>query len=46
MLYVIVTRLELSRLMDAIFDIDAKAFISQSALENVDGGKVKSMTVH
>ncbi len=45
-LYVIVTRLELSRLMDAIFEIDSKAFVSQSALENVDGGKVKSMTVH
>lgn len=44
-LYVIVTRLELSRLMDAIFDIDDQAFISQSALENVDGGKVKSMSV-
>ena len=45
-LYVIVTRLELSRVMDAIFDIDGQAFVSQSALENVDGGKVKSMTVH
>ena len=45
-LYVIVTRLELSRLMDAIFDIDGQAFVSQSALENVDGGKVKSMAVH
>lgn len=44
-LYVIVTRLELSRLMDVIFDIDDQAFISQSALENVDGGKVKSMSV-
>ena len=45
-LYVIVTRLELSRLMDVIFEIDPKAFVSQSALENVDGGKVKSMTLH
>jgi uncharacterized membrane-anchored protein YitT (DUF2179 family) len=45
-LYVIVTRLEVSRLMDAVFDIDRQAFVSQSALENVDGGKVKSMTVH
>ncbi len=45
-LYVIVTRLEISRLMDAVFDVDGKAFVSQSALENVDGGKVKSMTVH
>ena len=44
-LYVIVTRLELSRLMDAIFDIDGQAFVSQSALENVDGGKVKSMVL-
>lgn len=45
-LYVIVTRLELSRLMDVIFEIDPTAFVSQSALENVDGGKVKSMTLH
>lgn len=45
-LYVIVTRLEMGRLMDVIFEIDPKAFVSQSALENVDGGKVKSMALH
>ena len=45
-LYVIVTRLELSRLMDVVFEIDPGAFVSQSTLENVDGGKVKSMGIH
>ena len=38
-LYMIVVRLELSRVMDAIFDIDGQAIVSQSALENVDGGQ-------
>lgn len=45
-LYVIVTRLELSRLMDVVFEIDPRAFVSQSTLENVDGGRVKSMGIH
>lgn len=45
-LYVVVTRLEAARLLDLVEAIDEEAFISQSALENVVGGKVKSMPLH
>ena len=45
-LYVVVTRLEAARLMDLIEAVDDQAFVSQSALENVVGGKVKSMPLH
>ena len=45
-LYVVVTRLEAARLMDLIEAIDDQAFVSQSALEDVVGGKVKSMPLH
>ncbi len=41
-LYVVVTRIEAARLMDLIESIDSQAFVSQSALEDVVGGKVKS----
>lgn len=45
-LYVVVTRLEAARLLDLVEAIDEQAFVSQSALENVVGGKVKSMPLH
>lgn len=45
-LYVVVTRLEVGRLMAIIEEVDDHAFVSQSALENVVGGKVKSMPLH
>ncbi|XAZ81949.1 YitT family protein (plasmid) [Fibrella sp. ES10-3-2-2] len=45
-LYVVVTRLEAARLLDLVEAIDEQAFISQSTLENMVGGKVKSMPLH
>ena len=46
LLYVVVTRLEVGRLMSLIEEVDDHAFVSQSTLENVVGGKVKSMPLH
>ena len=45
-LYVVVTRLEVGRLLTIIEEEDDHAFVSQSTLENVVGGKVKSMPLH
>ncbi|QJW90818.1 YitT family protein [Spirosoma taeanense] len=45
-LYVVVTRLEVSRLTNAINRIDDKAFIIKHAVDDVVGGKVRSRAVH
>lgn len=45
-LWVIVTRLELSRLMNLIDEIDQHAFVAQYGIDNIKGGKVKSLPMH
>ncbi len=45
-LWVVVTRLELSRLMTLIDEIDEKAFVAQYGVDNIKGGKVKSLPLH
>lgn len=46
MLYVVVTRLELSRLRRVIGEVDENAFIVQHAVDDIGGGKVKGMRLH
>lgn len=45
-LWVVVTRLELSRLMNLIEEIDSDAFVAQYGIDNIKGGKVKSLPLH
>lgn len=45
-LYVVVTRLEIGRLMNLIHEVDPQAFVIQYPVEDVWGGKVKSRPLH
>lgn len=45
-LYVVVTRLETVRIKNLIAQADPKAFVVQYPINNVMGGKVKSMPLH
>ncbi|MBC8155447.1 MAG: YitT family protein, partial [Bacteroidetes bacterium] len=45
-LWVVVTRLELSRLMNKIEEIDEQAFVAQYGVDTIKGGKVKSLPMH
>ncbi len=45
-LYTVVTRLEISRLRTMVNEIDPKAFIIQHSVDDVAGGKVKSLPMH
>ncbi|MFD2570395.1 YitT family protein [Spirosoma soli] len=45
-LYVVLTRLELSRLRRIVGEIDENAFIIQHGVDDVMGGKVKSLPLH
>lgn len=45
-LYVVVTRLEISRLRSAILSIDETAFLIQYPVDDVLGGQIKSLPLH
>ena len=45
-LYTLITRLEISRLRSIILSIDPKAFIIQHSVDDVAGGRVKSLPMH
>ncbi|MVM34044.1 DUF2179 domain-containing protein [Spirosoma sp. HMF4905] len=45
-LYTVVTRLEISRLRSIVLEIDPNAFIIQHSVDDVAGGKVKSLPMH
>lgn len=45
-LYVVVTRLEISRLRSTILTIDPKAFLIQYPVDDVLGGQIKSLPLH
>ena len=45
-LYTVVTRLEISRLRAIVTEVDPKAFIIQHSVDDVAGGKVKSLPMH
>ncbi|WP_020595480.1 YitT family protein [Spirosoma panaciterrae] len=45
-LYTVVTRLEISRLRSIALEIDPNAFIIQHSVDDVAGGKVKSLPLH
>jgi len=45
-LYVVLTRLELSRLRSMVVHLDPKAFVIQHSVDDVAGGKVKSLPLH
>lgn len=45
-LYVVLTRLELNRLRTVITEVDENAFIIQHSIDDVAGGKVKSLPMH
>lgn len=45
-LYTVVTRLEISRLRNITTEIDPNAFIIQHSVDDVAGGKVKSLPMH
>ncbi len=45
-LYTVVTRLEISRLRTMVNEVDPKAFIIQHSVDDVAGGKVKSLPMH
>ncbi|GAB3720036.1 YitT family protein [Spirosoma lituiforme] len=45
-LYTVVTRLEISRLRAIVTELDPKAFIIQHSVDDVAGGKVKSLPMH
>ncbi|GAB4043895.1 YitT family protein [Spirosoma jeollabukense] len=45
-LYTVVTRLEIVKLRTAVLEIDANAFIIQHSVDDVAGGKVKSLPMH
>jgi uncharacterized membrane-anchored protein YitT (DUF2179 family) len=45
-LYVVITRLEISRLRSLILDLDPGAFLIQYPVDDVLGGRVKSLPLH
>ena len=45
-LYTVITRLEISRLRSIVFEFDPSAFIIQHSVDDVAGGKVKSLPMH
>ena len=45
-LYTVVTRLEISRLRTIILEVDLNAFIIQHSVDDVAGGKIKSLPMH
>lgn len=45
-LYVVLTRLELSRLRSIVADVDEQAFLIQHGVDDVAGGKVKPRPLH
>ncbi|QDK79388.1 YitT family protein [Spirosoma sp. KCTC 42546] len=45
-LYTVITRLEISRLRTIVLEIDPNAFIIQHSVDDVAGGKVKSLPMH
>ena len=45
-LYSVITRLEISRLRSIVEEIDSDAFIIQYSVDDVAGGKVKSLPMH
>jgi uncharacterized membrane-anchored protein YitT (DUF2179 family) len=45
-LYTLITRLEISRLRSIIIAIDPKAFIIQHSVDDVAGGRIKSLPMH
>lgn len=45
-LYTVVTRLEISRLRTIVLELDPNAFIIQHSVDDVAGGKVKSLPMH
>ncbi|GAB3567030.1 YitT family protein [Spirosoma luteolum] len=45
-LYVVLTRLELSRLRSLIYGIDEHAFVIQHSVDDVAGGKIKPRPLH
>ncbi|GAB3946421.1 YitT family protein [Spirosoma harenae] len=45
-LYTVITRLEISRLRSMVIELDPNAFIIQHSVDDVAGGKVKSLPMH
>ncbi|WP_018621823.1 YitT family protein [Spirosoma luteum] len=45
-LYTLITRLEISRLRSIIIAVDPKAFIIQHSVDDVAGGRVKTLPMH
>lgn len=45
-LYVVLTRLEISRLRTIVTEVDPRAFLIQHSVDDVAGGKVKSLPMH
>lgn len=45
-LYTVITRLEISRLRTIVLELDPNAFIIQHSVDDVAGGKVKSLPMH
>jgi uncharacterized membrane-anchored protein YitT (DUF2179 family) len=45
-LYTVITRLEIGRLKAIINEIDPNAFVTQHGINDVAGGKVKSLPLH
>ena len=45
-LYTVITRLEISRLRTVVSEIDPNAFLIQHSIDDVAGGKVKSLPMH
>ncbi len=45
-LYTLITRLEISRLRSIIISVDPKAFIIQHSVDDVAGGRIKSLPMH
>lgn len=45
-LYVVLTRLELTRLRNLVVEADPRAFVIQHSVDDVAGGKVKSLPLH
>ena len=45
-LYTVITRLEISRLRSIVLEFDPNAFIIQHSVDDVAGGKVKSLPMH
>ncbi|GAB4024518.1 YitT family protein [Spirosoma koreense] len=45
-LYTVITRLEISRMRSIVLEIDPNAFIIQHSVDDVAGGKVKTLPMH